>query len=132
MQVVHPRCCGLDVHKRTVVACVMLTTADGQVEKHVRTFSTLTADLLALSDWLDELGVDQIALESTGVYVRRITTRAIPPTGRIGSEGNPWVNNSPCGESQGGQQHVGDAERPRRRVGSGSARPGCYGESCIA
>jgi transposase len=68
MQVVHERCCGLDVHKKTVVACVLLTRADGTVERKVRTFGTMTADLLALSDWLAELEVGQIALESTGVY----------------------------------------------------------------
>ena len=68
MQVVHTRCCGLDVHQKTVVACVLLTEHDGQVRKQVRTFSTMTVELLALSDWLDTLGVTQIAMESTGVY----------------------------------------------------------------
>lgn len=68
MQIVHERCCGLDVHKKTVVACVLLTRADGTVERKVRTFGTMTAELLALSDWLADLEVGQIALESTGVY----------------------------------------------------------------
>jgi transposase len=72
MQVVHARCCGLDVHKRTVVACVLLTAEDGRVQRQVRTFSTMTADLLALSDWLAQQQVDQIALESTGVYWRPV------------------------------------------------------------
>jgi hypothetical protein len=49
--------------------------------------------LLALADWLAAMGCTHVAMESTGVYVRRITARAIPPTGRMGSEGNPWVNN---------------------------------------
>ncbi len=66
-----------------------------------------------------------ITREICGEYVRRITARAIPPTGRMGSEGNPWVNNSPRGESQQGQEHVSNAERLRRRVWSGSARPVC-------
>ncbi len=66
-----------------------------------------------------------VVMEATGSYVRRITARAIPPAGRLGSEGNPGVNNSPRGESQREQQHVGEAERPRRRVWSGSARPVC-------
>ena len=48
--------------------------------------------MLALSDWLDGLAVTQIALESTGVYVRRFTARAIPPAGRAGSEGHLWAN----------------------------------------
>ncbi len=72
MQVVHARCCGLDVHRETVVACVLLTEEVGRVRKHVRTFGTMTADLLALSDWLDSLGVTQIAMESTGVYWKPI------------------------------------------------------------
>jgi transposase len=68
MQVVHARCCGLDVHKKTVVACVLLTAEDGAVQRMVRTFSTMTADLLALSDWLCSLSVTHVAMESTGVY----------------------------------------------------------------
>ena len=68
MQVVHPRCGGLDVHKRTVVACVLLTQEDGAVRKQVRTFGTMTPDLLALADWLASLDVRQVALESTGVF----------------------------------------------------------------
>jgi transposase len=68
MQVVHERCVGLDVHKKTVVACVLLTQSDGTVHREVRTFSTMTADLLRLSDWLETLEVQVVALESTGVY----------------------------------------------------------------
>ena len=72
MQVVHGRCCGLDVHKKTVVACALLTQADGGVQRRVRTFGTMTADLLALSDWLAGFDVTQVALESTGVYWRPV------------------------------------------------------------
>ena len=72
MEVIHARCCGLDVHKNSVVACVLITELDGQVERHVRTFKTMTADLLALGDWLNGLGVTQVALESTGVYWRPV------------------------------------------------------------
>ena len=53
MEVLHPHCCGLDVHKDTVVACVRLVI-DGKTVKEVRTFSTTTADLMALSQWLAE------------------------------------------------------------------------------
>jgi transposase len=70
MQVVHARCCGLDVHKKSVVACVLLTEPDGSVRRQVRTFGTMTADLLALDDWLTGYGVTQVAMESTGVYWR--------------------------------------------------------------
>ncbi len=72
MQVLHTRCCGLGVHKKTVVACVLLTLPDAPLQRLVRTFSTMTADLLALDDWLRELEVDQIALESTGVFWRPV------------------------------------------------------------
>lgn len=63
MEVVHPRCSGLDVHKKTVVACVMVPG-----RKEVRTFGTMTAELLRLGDWLQEEGVTTVAMESTGVY----------------------------------------------------------------
>ncbi len=72
MQVVHARCCGVDVHKKTVVACVLLTEERGHVEREVRTFGTMTADLVALSDWLTERGVTYVAMESTGVYWRPV------------------------------------------------------------
>jgi transposase len=63
MEVAHPRCSGLDVHKKTVVACVMVPG-----RKQVRTFGTVTAELLRLGDWLQEEGVTHVAMESTGVY----------------------------------------------------------------
>src|SRR5947199_444902 len=72
MQVVHERCCGLDVHKKTVVACILITLANGEVQRHIRTFSTMTAGLLALSDWLESLTVTVIAMESTGIYWRPV------------------------------------------------------------
>src|SRR6266545_5228090 len=75
VEVIHTRCCGLDVHKKSVVACVLITHTDGQVERQVRTFKTMTADLLALSDWLNGLEVTHVALESTGVYWRPVVRR---------------------------------------------------------
>ena len=68
MQVVHERCAGLDVHKKTVVACVLITLPNGAFQREVRTFSTMTADLLLLNDWLETWRVQVVALESTGVY----------------------------------------------------------------
>jgi transposase len=68
MDLIHACCAGLDVHKKTVVACVRRAAADGQVRREVRTFRTMTADLIALADWLDAEGVGQVAMESTGVY----------------------------------------------------------------
>ena len=67
MEVLHERCAGLDVHKKTVVACVRLAR-DGGVEKEVRTFKTTTADLLALGEWLDGHDVTHVVMEATGVY----------------------------------------------------------------
>lgn len=72
MQVLYERCCGLDVHKKTVVACVMITSLDGQVHQQVRTFGTTTADLLALADWLASFQVSHVAMESTGIFWRPI------------------------------------------------------------
>jgi transposase len=68
METLHDCCAGLDVHKKTVVACVRRVGADGAVSSQVRTFGTLTTDLLALSDWLEAEGVHHVAMESTGVY----------------------------------------------------------------
>jgi len=68
MEIVSPRCAGLDVHKQTVVACCLLRQTDGTVQREVRTFGTMTEDLLLLRDWLAQRQVTQVALESTGVY----------------------------------------------------------------
>ncbi len=68
MQVIHPRCAALDVHKKTVVTTIMLTQPDGTVQKRTRTSATMTSDLLALDDWLKQNEIEVIALESTGVY----------------------------------------------------------------
>ncbi len=72
MQVVHERCCGIDVHKKSVVACVLITRPDGRVQRRAATFGTMTADLLALHDWLAGLAVTHIAMESTGIYWRPV------------------------------------------------------------
>jgi len=67
MDVIYPRCAGLDVHKQTVVACARLS-GDGAAKQEVRTFATTTSGLLALADWLESLGVQHVAMEATGVY----------------------------------------------------------------
>src|SRR5262245_56592243 len=72
MPLVHERCAGLDVHKKTVVACVLITKPESTVQREGRTFAPMTADLLALGDWLDTFQVQVIALESTGVYWRPV------------------------------------------------------------
>jgi transposase len=68
IEVVYPRCAGLDVHKRVVVACALVPGPDGRVTKALQTFGTMADDLLALGDWLLARGVTHVALESTGVY----------------------------------------------------------------
>lgn len=68
MNILYPCCAGLDVHKKTVVACRISQDASGKQAMDVQTFSTMTPDLLRLSDWLLAGGVTQVALESTGVY----------------------------------------------------------------
>jgi len=68
MEVLYPCCCGLDVHKRTVVACLIRTGSDGRRRKESRTFETMTDSLLALADWLHTVGCTHVAMESTGVY----------------------------------------------------------------
>jgi transposase len=65
--VVYERWAGLDVHKRSVGACVLCGQADGTVTAQVRTFGTMTADRATLSHWLQEQQVERVALESTGV-----------------------------------------------------------------
>lgn len=71
MDVLHPRCAGLDVHKKTVVAAVRIVepgVEHGKVRSEVRTFETTTAGLIALAEWLSEHGVTAAAMEATGVY----------------------------------------------------------------
>lgn len=63
MEIVHTYCAGLDVHKKTVVAAILVPG-----KKETRTFETMTSDLLALSDWLTGEGVTRVAMESTGEY----------------------------------------------------------------
>ncbi|MGQ0545049.1 MAG: IS110 family transposase [Betaproteobacteria bacterium] len=67
MEVIHPRCAGLDVHKQTVVACVRIAR-DGPPLQEVRTFPATTSGLLALADWLESFGVEHVVMEATGVY----------------------------------------------------------------
>src|SRR5438876_8108003 len=72
MRVLYERCAGLDVHKLTVVASLILTSATGTDSREVRTFATTTAGLLALTDWLASHEVSHVAMESTGVYWRPV------------------------------------------------------------
>ena len=67
MQVIYHRCCGLDIHKKLIVACVLIWTSQG-VQKEIRAFSTMVEDLFRLRDWLKANECQVVAMESTGVY----------------------------------------------------------------
>ena len=67
MDVLHPRCCGLDVHKNSISVCILEQVA-GRVQKHQRRFGAMTQDLQELANWLRQFEVTQVAMESSGVY----------------------------------------------------------------
>jgi transposase len=68
METLHECCCGLDVHKKTVVACLLKSEQGKAPLKEVRTFGTLTDELVALREWLQAVGCSHVVMESTGVY----------------------------------------------------------------
>jgi transposase len=68
MRIVYARCCGLDVHKKSISACLLTPDDQGGTQQQVRRFGTMTRDLLELSDWLASNQVTHVAMESTGVY----------------------------------------------------------------
>jgi transposase len=68
MDAIYAHCCGIDGHKQTAVACAITPGSAGQPRKEIRTFGTMTEELLRLSDWLAARGITHIAMESTGVY----------------------------------------------------------------
>jgi hypothetical protein len=67
MQMLYRRCCGIDVHKKMIVACLLLITSEG-VRKEIQTFTTMVSDLFGLRDWLKAQHCEAVAMESTGVY----------------------------------------------------------------
>ncbi len=71
MQVIYQRCCGIDVHKKMLVACLLSCTAQG-VQKEIQTFSTMLQDLYRLREWLKAKQCQAVAMESTGVYWKPI------------------------------------------------------------
>jgi transposase len=72
MEILHPRCAGLDVHKKVVVATILVSDELGPLIKETRSFETMTSSLLVLSDWLTSYGVTHVAMESTGEYWKPI------------------------------------------------------------
>src|ERR1700730_953273 len=78
MEVIAERCAGLDVHKRSVVACVRVATGR-RVERETRRFTTFAGDLVAMRDWLTGEGVTVALMESTGVYWKPVVAGAGQP-----------------------------------------------------
>ena len=72
MNVVYEKCAGLDVHKRTVVVCASILEPSGRRHKERQTFSTMMPELLRLRQWLKDLGVTHVAMESTASYWKPI------------------------------------------------------------
>jgi transposase len=68
MEAIVERTCGLDVHQATVVACLLVGAADRKPRKEVRTFGTMTPDLIRLREWLRSEGCTHVGMESTGIY----------------------------------------------------------------
>ena len=103
MDVIFTHCAGLDVHKKTVMACRVTPDPTGQQADgfmEVKEFGTLTSDLLALSDWLAEAGITHVAMESTGEYWKPVynllegdltvfLVNAAPCEARAGAEDGP-------------------------------------------
>jgi transposase len=70
--VLYPRCCGIDIHKKSITVCVLIREPGRKEQKHIREFGTTTSAILSCGDWLRDLGVTHVAMESTGVYWRPI------------------------------------------------------------
>jgi transposase len=68
MDILFTNVAGLDIHKKTIMACVRVVDQQGKARQEVRTFGTVTRDLLAMADWFRDRGVTHVAMESTGVY----------------------------------------------------------------
>jgi transposase len=68
VEVVYSHCCGLDIHKQLIVACVIAPGPNGRSRKEIRRFGAMTAEILQLGDWLAAQGVTHVAMEATGVY----------------------------------------------------------------
>lgn len=67
MDVIYKRCCGLDIHKKSITACIITPN-----DREIRTFATMTEEILSLVDWIKEKRCTHVAMESTGVYWKPI------------------------------------------------------------
>ena len=72
MEPIYTSCCGLDVHKKSIQACVRRIAEGGKIQEQIRPFGTMTQDIMDLADWLSQEEVTHVAMESTGVYWKPI------------------------------------------------------------
>jgi transposase len=72
MDVLYSRCCGIDIHKKSITVCVLIREPGRKEQKQIREFGTTTAAILSCADWLRDLAVTHVAMESTGVYWRPV------------------------------------------------------------
>lgn len=72
MEILYERCCGLDVHKKVIVACLLIQSKETPFAKEIRSFGTTFKELVQLQEWLQQVGCTHIAMESTGVYWRPV------------------------------------------------------------
>lgn len=72
MEAIFEKCCGIDVHKETLTACIMIGDNGRVTKKEIRTYSTMTEDIEQMRDWLKSEGVTHVAIESTGIYWRPV------------------------------------------------------------
>ena len=72
MEPIYTSCCGLDVHKRSIQACIRRLGPDGRIHQETRSFGTMTRDILEMADWLAVAEVTHVTMESTGVYWKPI------------------------------------------------------------
>ena len=68
VEIVYPVCCGMDVHKSFIVACVAVTDEHSHTEHHIKRFSTFTGDLRRLASWLTSYNCRDVCMESSGKY----------------------------------------------------------------
>ena len=101
MEILFPRCAGIDVHKRTVVACRIVLTDDGEWLREARTYGTTSEELLRLSDWLAAGECTHVGLESTGEFWKPVfNPRATWPRGPASPRA---ATRAPGGSAPGGR-----------------------------
>ena len=72
IKIVHPICCGMDVHKKSISACIIYPDENGEEKHEIKVFQTFTDSLMRLKDWLIECECPVVAMESTGIYWRPV------------------------------------------------------------